>query len=168
MNIQHLDREKIPPTLSGAFDAAWKCDLDAVRKDPRHANGVDSTVAAWVVLAPNAHPLWAYYAIISIHLRPDPQMPPAKIWLPGASHEIWCIALDPEQTPDLLSPLSTMLRPVNFIGQHDVYTRLNPVDQDKAATTTTENVVLDIVRGALSPDTDARRDWCERFVPSRA
>jgi hypothetical protein len=165
--IKHIDRKEHPPTLVDAHGEAWQIDVARSRALAGENEESDSTVALWIVYAPWAHPFWSYYFIGAIHLRPIPKLPPAKINLPGATHEVIVFALSPDFVPDPVdSKKNRRLSPVNFVGQWIVPDRPNPVDLDRGAREKIDGVVLEIIRGKLSPDTDFRHQWVLRFSAS--
>lgn len=162
-SIAHIDRAKHPPTIVGAFGAAWEIDIAAVQRRFPNAH---ATVCAWCVFAPWAHLCWSYYSLGAVHLRPIEGGSRAIIHLPGATHEVICNVLSPDRAPDLEDPMSTALRPTNVAGQWIVSTRPNPGDQDKAAAAKIRGCVDEILAGVLSPDTDFRHEWIKRFSAS--
>lgn len=167
MKIEHIDRKATPPTLKAPNGEAWEIDLPRARALANETEETDSTVALWVVFAPWAHAFWAYYLVGAIHLRPSATLPQPKIFLPGATHEVIVYALDPEVVPDVVNTSKLRkLRPVNFAGQWRAGARPNPVDLDRAAAEKIKFHVGEILVGDLSPDTDFRRQWVERFSNS--
>ena len=158
-----IDPINLTPTLSGSASRAWRCDLDALRKRHNRAPEDDGTVAMWVIEAPWAHPIWHSYHMALIHLRPMPDGRRTRIYLEGATHEIWLHALDPEGKrqpliegfmwgPETCQPLT----PKNFAAQ---FTEPG----DEAATARCEKAIQRICDGALSPDTDYIRHWMHLF-----
>ncbi len=85
-------------------------------------------------------------------------MPPAKIMLPGATHEMFLFALDPDHVPEIDKRLH-LLTPANFGGQWIA-------GSDNAAVEYIKSIVSEVCDGALSPDTDFRSMWVERFSDS--
>jgi hypothetical protein len=152
------------PDKQTDFGAAWKVDVESIRLD--HLGKVDATVAAWILFCPWAHPAWHNYAVLVIHLRPVEGLGKPKINLPGATHEVWVYALDPDKDPDPRNPMKTVLTPPNFIGQWTSQARRNPVDLDRDATEKVERHLDEILAGELSPDTDYRHEWVRRFSDS--
>jgi hypothetical protein len=149
------------PTLQGAAARAWLVDGPATIErgifdpnDPR----IPNSLPLWVVHAPNAHPVWSCYIIACVALAPVPGLPDAKIYMPGATHEVFVAALDPDLIPEL-DGIPQMLRPLNFAGQ------FIEVSNDAAATRV-QQAVQDVVDGALNPDTDFCHDWVTRFSGS--
>jgi len=168
MTIAHIDRAKNPPTLIGEHGAAWEVDLPRARQLAGETEQSDATVAMWIVFAPWAHPLWAYYAIGAIHLRPHPARKPAKIYNdPRVTHEVVVFALDPLTVPETVNTAKLVkMTPVNFAGQWVVAERPNPVDLDRGAAAKVRATVEEILAGVLSPDTDFIREWVKRFSDS--
>lgn len=143
----------VPPTLVNRDGRAWRCVPIA---NPPQRLG---TVVDWLVEAPEAHPVWHSYAVCLIHLRPLPDMPPPRFYLPGATHEIWVAALDPwavRQPMILRTQMMAYLLPLNFAAQFIA-------SDDAVAMARVEGVVRAICFGTLSPDSDAIDVWCELF-----
>lgn len=161
---KHIDREANPPTKVGACGAAWRVPVESVEGGTKDQQA--ATVAIWVVFAPGANIMWSYYVVCCVNLRGDVDGVPPKVAQDGATHEVIVLALDPRTTPNLKRPASTMLRPMNFVGQWRVGTRPNPVDLDRAAEAKIAGVIDEILAGTLSPDTDHIRAWVERFSDS--
>lgn len=151
----------LPPTIMGSFGRAWLCDhatfIARHAADPRAS--ADAVLAHWLIEAPWAHPAWHSYSLILVHLRPIPDNRPTVFYLPGASHEMWLYALDPD------SPREPMIRgrappawinPCNFSAQI-----LEPADSE--ARVRIEDAVRRICAGTLSPDTDFIRTWMHMF-----
>lgn len=148
------------PTLTGAFGTAWRVRLQPVgqRERPDH----DGTVGAFIVRAPNAHPLWDHYAINVMHLRPIEGVKPAHITSPGATHELMILALNPEEPlpPSLDAGPSWKL---SFLRPIDVVTQFKAAD-DVVADEILELAIAAIVNGQISPDQDYRSRWTEAIV----
>lgn len=120
----------------------------------------DPTLVHWVVNAPWAHPFWHSYSIVVVHLRPVEGVPEPKIFLPGATHEFWVYALNPEIDNRTLIETGIIapyqwLSPMNFAAQM--------IETDESAMARISAVVEEIVNGDLSPDTDFRFEWVGRF-----
>lgn len=147
------------PDMEGEHGNAWRCDLDLIRRANKIKEEHDATVCTWIVDAPWAHPFWRAYMIAVIHLRATAGLPAPKINLEGATHEVLLYALDPGRTPDIENPFRTRLEPANFIGQWIAVS-------DIEAETKIEQCVREILDGVLSPDTDFRRQWIQRFSDS--
>ena len=145
------------PDLIGIAGKAWKQDLEGYRK--LHPEEADGALCGWIVFDPCAHPLWHYYLVCCVFLRAVPGVPPAKINLAGATHEIFVIAFDPDQKRIPLNDPPRMLTPINFAGQWIS-------ESDEQAIAKVEGAVMEIVRGTLSPDTDFIQQWVQRFSGS--
>lgn len=147
-----------PPDIDG-FARAWRLKFDAARaKATARGRADDSSVCAWCVNAPWANIFWSNYAIMCVHLRDQPnQTKPPTINLPGATHEIIVLALDPNFTPEIdPDPGLHYLTPANFAGQFKVAS-------DAAAEEVVEKIVRRICAGTLNPDTDAMKQWVAIF-----
>lgn len=145
-------RLQLPHTKQGAHGKAWRIDF------ARWQEPVRAAICGWIVEAPHAHPIWHSYFLTAVHLRPMDGCQPAHIFLPGATHEIMVIALDPSHTPRL-DRSSAYLTPMNFTGQWIA-------ECDEAALAKVEASVDEILAGMLNPDTDGIRQWVERYSAS--
>jgi len=153
-----IDPITTEPTQAGGntlTTRVWLTDHTIVNSHPFRGNSI---VAAWLVEAPWAHPIWHSYIISVIHLRPGPGCPPATIVLADATHEIAVYALDPAagRQQMLDTGLFKILHPVNFVAQMKE-------ESDAAALERAQAAVDLIVAGWLSPDTDFTRDWITLF-----
>lgn len=150
----------VAPDLLGRSGKAWAIDLQAAaartgkESDPR----TSVTLPSWVVYAPYAHPIWGYYAILCVALRHVEGVPPAKVMLEGATHEVIVMALDPDFVP-AVDAMPRYLWPANFCGQF-----IEP--SDMAASARVRQAVQDVIDGTLNPDTDFRHMWIKRFSDS--
>jgi hypothetical protein len=154
--LEHVfDHIDVTPTLVGPHGRAWKVDIDEVYQ--RRGITREAEVAEWVVEAPWAHPVWHSYVLVVIHLRPMPG-PAVKLFLDGATHEVWVLALDPDSSREKMITTGEMvpLRPMNFAAQI-----IEP--SDDAAAARIEKTVRSICDGKLSPDTDFVASWAARF-----
>ena len=138
-------------TLQGEASYAFEREDDA---SPGHAWGI-----TWVVFAPWAHPLWNQYAVLLYDLTTEMSKPPF-IYMVGATHEVLVYAVDPQKQilsdmPD--SMFEAFLRPPNMGYQ------FKAESNDEAAHRIRE-LVMSIVNGTLSPDTDFRVVWNGLFL----
>lgn len=147
------------PDIEGVYGRAWKQDFESFkRRNP--GLPADSSVCGWIVSAPWAYPLRSCYMIACVSLKDSPGLQPAKVMLPGATHEVFVVALDPEQKRIPLNDSPKMLRPVNFAGQW-------VAASDDDARLKIEGCVKEIViHATLSPDIDFIRQWVDRFSGS--
>lgn len=146
------------PTLTGAHGMAWLIDLEAIAAKHPGSAPAEAQACGWLVYAPYAHQLWHSYAISCINLRDIPGIPPAKLNLPGATHELMVFALDPER-PMRVDDRPAYLAPANFVAQF-----IEPTDE--AAAARIRQAVQDVCDAKLNPDTDYMRHWIHRFGAS--
>lgn len=133
------------PIASTSFGAAWLIDLEpdeVARGSTSHG----------IIHAPWAHPLWSWYVVWSVHLRPIEGFPPASLARPEATHEfqVWAAQdLDPnaDRSADIVRKL---LSPQNLVVQLEL-------PDDAAALEITRRLLTAVARAELSPDTDHRR-----------
>lgn len=158
---QHIDTlPEEPVDLAGPYGLAWQVRLDALRRTAGTVQP-DAALGSWVIYAPAAHPFWHSYALHLIHLRPLPNQRAPVIYRSweAPTHELFLYALSPEQGRYRLDAPAPTLIPINFAAQ---FTALD----DQAAIDRITATVVDILKGNLSPDTDARRHWMTRFGSS--
>lgn len=112
----------------------------------------------FLVHAPASHPIWPWYMVAIVHLRPVEGVPPAHKQFSDASHELMVIAIDPKcypPDPDLSGDETyPFLQPLNSATQVGAL-------QDGHAKELIELVVRGIVDGRLNPDTDGRMQFEE-------
>lgn len=169
-DMHDLDRirQNMPePNYQGTHGRAWLIDqehaqITAQKEGFQGAAEQWANVATWLIEAPYAHGVWHSYVLSLIHLRDLPGQPPPVINLPGATHEFFLMALDPEGdraallADGCLGPKCESLRPINFAAQIIQ-------ESDDEALALLQDAVHDICDRKLNPDTDARRDWVKRF-----
>lgn len=137
------------PDIAGEGGRAWRIPLEAVvDKRPNASVGSD-----WLVHAPGSHPLWWWYMIGVVHLRPTAGKP-AKVAFPGATHELMFIAISPEY-------------PLPDVDRWEKMHHLEPLDlaeqfivtDDAQACELGDLIVKHIVFEGASPDQDHRAYW---------
>lgn len=157
--MQHIeDPISVPADITGPHGRAWTVDMvdwcRRIGKDPAEF----AQVAGWLIEAPWAHPLWHSYLLSVIHLRPMPDNRPTKLYLEGATHDLWLAALDPDHPRQAMIETGAVrqLRPLNFAAQFIAAS-------DAAAMERAEHAVRLICDGRLSPDTDFTSAWVALF-----
>lgn len=163
------DREIKPvvavPDIVGAYGLAWMADIDAMQalaKTEEEAVQF-SVLASWCVEAQGSHPIWYRYHLTLVHLRAMSEA--TLVYLPGATHELWLFALDPDSDIDRFVSGARLgdgykwLTPCNFAAQM-IY------PDDAAAVLDIRAVVASMVCLGFSPDTDNFKGWVERFNDS--
>lgn len=147
------------PTIEDTHGKAWAVDIDRCYRELNTERAAGADLGSWLVEAPWAHPFWHSYWINLIHLRPIPAITrEVRVYLEGATHEIWVMALDPDapRQPQLDSGRMQTLQPINFSAQF-----IEPTDAD--ALKRVEDAVREICAGRLSPDTDFIHAWGAKF-----
>lgn len=112
----------------------------------------------WWCHAPWAHPFWHSYLFSLVDLTTPTARPP-RIYLPGATHEVMVVALDPA-FPNTAMPPHTLSPPnhgYQFIA-----------DSNEAAERRIVELLDMIDDHRLSPDTDHRRVWDSLFADGRS
>lgn len=137
------------PTIETRHAKIW----DIPPRDDRPAQ-----VAAWIVYAPWAHPLWNYHFAALAHLRDVDGMEPAKIHLPDATHEFAIFALSPDHDVD--TDKLSILHPVSIAQQFIA-------KNDAEAREVIEQCLHAVADGKISPDSDFRGAWQDVLVNYR-
>lgn len=104
----------------------------------------------WFMCCPNQSPApegWETYSLMLIHLHPDPDLPPPKLDYPGATHELFVQAIDPEGDVSSQTPLPwPHLHPANARVQFHVH-------DDDQARHVSELVARAVADGMLTAET---------------
>lgn len=156
----------VPPLMSGPRGKVWAVDLDPCRKEALATGQLDDVrndalIAALVIEAPFAHPIWHSYGLLLMHLRPLLTPQETLLYIDNAAHEIVLSALDPKADREaMLTSYAAFGRarmtPDNFAAQ-------GKLKSDEDAIALVHIVAKLIVRGVLSPDTDHILDWASLF-----
>ena len=96
--------------IQGPLGHAWR--FDRKPKTKAHKAGL----AGWILVAPFAHPAWSQYMFSLIHLRPIKGTQEVVFDFPGATHQLFVYALNPEHNITLeTDPEDTIhfLQPIN-------------------------------------------------------
>ena len=160
-NRRILKMEEEPseiPDYSFGDCKAWVANDEGVARNGGHDVNKFASLRTWIIKAPYAHPLWSYYVLAVVHLRPIDGMPDPIIRLKGATHEMFLFALDPEK-PVALDKKPSLLHPANFIAQFIAA-------HDMDAVRMIDETASDVVTGRLNPDTDYMQHWIARFGSS--
>lgn len=152
-----MKRRLVPwpePDFTGPFGKAW--DVTGAKLSNQSVVAIDAFMGGWLLYAPAAHPLWNWHVLMGIHLRDvEGQSSPPHLRFPGATHEIICLAINPEKEGGLHpGDANTFhyLRPPDFAEQI-----ILPRDAHCA-----ELLSLGahaVVDGMLVPDSDFRGAW---------
>lgn len=143
----------VPPTYAGRTGRAWHVDLSKLV----HARpDTEATIASWILNVQAAHPFWSWWFLATVHLRPIPGAKPAHVVLPGATHELLVMALDPAHEPP--NPAAFREDDVHGLRPIDV-TQQYVVRNDADAVDLAELCARACCDGVLSPDQDFRRLW---------
>lgn len=148
-----------PPTRWGSFGRAWQLDIRALLIMNGHDPDNDAGIDLWMVEASRAHPAWHTYIMLMIHLRPLPGSGDPVIYLPGATHEfgLWALS-DLAKRQDILDNghwAQWRLAPMNFAAQI--------IATDEEAKGRLLGSVMEILQGAISPDTDYASWWAHTW-----
>lgn len=124
-----------------------------------------ATLATWLLDVPGQSPAWTYYVISVIHLRPIPGVRPADIRVPGATHELLLIALDPAGGHDPADCSDwRYLTPVNAVEQLELPNDSSAVELAELAA----KAVLAGVLPAEPPLAGQREPWRSALIKTAA
>jgi hypothetical protein len=76
---------------------AWRVDVEASKASVENGHR-DRTIAAWIVEAPDVHPIFPHAVVVLMDLKPREDTPPATHTLEGSTHEIMVANLAPDRT----------------------------------------------------------------------
>lgn len=143
------------PDLQGVVGRAWIIPLSAVKTTADH----EATLECYLLDVPGVHAFWHRWALYVIHLREVPgQTKPAHITLPGATHELMILSIDPDWSPDFAKRALGFEGGIPFLSPPDVVQQFI-VRDDADARQLAGLCVRCIVDGMASPDQDWRRWW---------
>lgn len=116
-----------------------------------------AVVKSWLLTLPDHHPLWDHYSLSVITLAEIPGVPAPVIAVPGATHEILLLALDPNSTPQPDNPESFVyLTPVNYAIQVQL-------ESDTPAIRAGQALVDALLRGYLWAEFQGVQGMKERY-----
>lgn len=135
------------PDRSSPVAKAWRFQGQSAKPD--HS----ACLAQWLLNGP-FHPMWSWWAISVIHLRPIEGVRPAVLQYPEAEHELMIVSINPScypPDPDGVESLA-LLQPL------DLQYQFHGVGDDNAREIC--GLVIDaILDGRGSPDSDFRGFW---------
>ncbi len=155
-----LDAISRAPDMNGPAGKAWLVNIDEVfANNPALAGKPHAQVAAWLVEAPYAHPLWHSYGFSLIHTGKVPGLDECHLYVPGATHELVIFALDPDKSRDgalRTNLIKSRLEPINFGAQFIASSNELAIERVRG------DIQL-VIDGQLSPDTDYRSMWIAKY-----
>lgn len=154
-----MDEVTTPPTIQGSRARAWLVDLNRSRETWAKAPKPDATLAMWVIEAPWAHPVWHSFLVVLIHMRPMPDQRPTKIYLAGATHEMWLLAMNPDEPRQ---PAIEGVGPPHYLTPPN-YASQFISESDDVACERVRRAVAMVTEGNLNPDEDYRWWWARLF-----
>lgn len=102
-------------TIAGPAGSATKVLME---REPSDRPDWLATLGSWFLDCPGQSPAWSHYLLSIIHLRPIPDVKPAVVRFPHATHEVMLIALDPSADPSPTNQESwRFLQPINLMEQ---------------------------------------------------
>lgn len=150
------------PTIEGPRGRVW--DARAFQLPPNPPPAWQGSVAQYIANVPSAHPLWKWWMISAIHLRPIDGVKPATLKRPTATHEFIILSMNPEcGEPDLDNFHAWLDQQRDHLPRRSVY--LSPPDLVFQIDGSTDEITAEICRllvksfcdGTGSPDSDFRR-----------
>jgi len=142
------------PILEGRFGRAWRVNLPPPGQ--RGKKDLDATVDAFLLNAYQAHPLWDYWLVSMVALRPIEGVKKAFIRKEGATHELMIASLNPEEALPSLTWNehwnAAWMTPLDVTEQFHV-------ENDAQAAEILEMAIRAMCEGRISPDQDYRPMW---------
>lgn len=150
------------PTISGTRGRAW--DARTFKLPPNPPPDWTGYVGQYVANVPGAHPLWQWWMISAIHLRPIDGVQPAKLSRPTSTHEFIILSMNPEcGAPDLddfhawLDGTRTSIpRRTAYLSPPDLVFQVDDATDEMTAEAC-RLLVKSFCDGTGSPDSDFRR-----------
>jgi hypothetical protein len=143
------------PWRESAHTQIWDVTERARQFGTQHPQD-DASLAVWFVHAPWMHPFWCWHYVSVIHLRDLPgQSKPAVRTVPGATHELIVLSVDPDTPPDLKT---ADLGRVKYLTPPDVVQQFIAANDAEALRRIEEGLGL-TVDGQLTLDSDGRMAW---------
>ena len=151
--------EPMPPAdRAGNHGVAWRCNRAAALRHHRMKAHHDPVIADWIVTAPDAHDLVHSCHIALMHLRAVHARDAVQIAVPGATHELWVMALDPA------APRAAIVHgralPLHHYFAQVFCAQIAAPDDPEAITRITAAIAL-ILNGDLNPVDQPQ--WIELF-----
>jgi|GEM_PF-2792987 len=151
--------DNMPPAdHAGTHGAAWACNRAAAlarhRIKPQH----DAVIGDWIVSAPGAHHAVHSCHVALLHLRPAHQHDLVEIKVPGATHELWVMAMDPRAPRG--SIVQGHIMPVDHYYARVFGAQIVATGDDDALARIAATIAL-IVNGDLNPVDQPQ--WIELF-----
>lgn len=133
-----------PDVLTGPYGTAHRIP------PANYRDSAPAAVDAWIITAPDRHPLWSQYLLDVLSLADFPGIPPARKHSTDATHELIVVALDPDHGPYNAATAGQpgslpFLTPVNISEQVTA--------TDEQARRLTQLCARAIVDGHLNPET---------------
>lgn len=133
-------RISVSQTLTDVCGTAHRVARELEEGDPPDWS---ASLACWFLNVPQQSPVWDCYLFDVIHLRDIEGVSPATIRVPGVTHQVLLIALNPEREPKPDDPHSwQMLTPINVSEQIEL-------PGDEAAAEVGEQCVKAVLAGTL-------------------
>lgn len=118
----------------------------------------EAGIATWVINGP-FHPLWRWWALGVVHLRPLAGVRPVVLRREGASHEVLIFSVDPEKCPEPdIDKLEREGGELPNLMPLDLVHQVVGLDDEQAAELA-GLMVKAIVAGEMSPDQDFAEMW---------
>lgn len=118
-------------------------------------------VGSWLLYCPGAHLAWSYWMMGAASLADFPGMPPAKIVVPGATHEVMIWSIHPDHVIEIdLFRRGEWLEgePRPLLSPPDLVHQVR-LPSDEVAEHLLEMMAKEIMTGRISPDQDFRVVW---------
>ena len=147
-----------PAAYTGTHGRAWPCNRAAALRAARVKAGADAVIADWIITTPAAHHLVHTCHLALLHLRPGPAGDDVRISVPGATHELWVMAMDPRAPREDLVHGTAL--PVHHYYAQVFAAQIVAADDADAIARMAATITL-IVNGDLNPVDQPQ--WIELF-----
>ena len=149
-----------PPAYSGRWGCAWVCDLASIRRGRPFDAPPDATIAHWIIEAPWSSEVVHSYSLAVVHLRSVLGIRPPTLLIPGASHEMALIAINPGA--DRAAMIRNAVTADQWL-QPQVFGAQLAEPSDEAAAIRVARAGQLVCDGRLSPHPTHIESWIELF-----
>lgn len=139
------------PDARGPGGSLWE-----IKKLPE--DKVAYIIGQWLLDSP-IDPFWNFHTLSVVHLRGEiPGEGPPELFFDGATHEILCLAIDPNIKTVKLDWSDLKPSDVSFLSPPDFIIQIK-ADSDTAARKKIEDCLEQYLAGRLPPYSDFRESW---------
>ena len=148
------------PDQKGSGGGLWRIWM--APPEERDAARWGAVVGLWLMHAPNAHPMWEYYVVLLLHLRPLEGYPTPEKTEDRMQYQITVMTIDPGSAlPNMQSLADAQDSSSGLRALHpaDFEAQFPDVNGDHNAYEIVDELCIEVVNGILIPDGTYRTQW---------